>query len=805
MLAALALCSALAPLAAAQDGATPHILKPVPSSDVVLEDPFWSPKLETCRSVTIADSFGKFERDGAIRNFDRVRDGQKGEHGGPPWYDGLIYEMIRGSADFLAARRDPDLEKRLDGYVEHIAAAAAKDPDGYLNTYTQLQEPDHRWGTNGGNDNWQHDCYNAGAMIEAAVHYFRATGKTDLLKTAARLANGLCDFMGPPPRRNVVPGHSIGEEALVKLHLLFAERPELKAVMGFPVDEGRYLKLAEFWIENRGNHEGRKSFEAYGQDHLPVLKQLTIEGHAVRATLLCAGLVAAASVNGREDYFAAARRLWENMAERRMYVTGGLGSTAQYEGFGPDWFLPNDGYLETCAAIGGAFFSRNMNLAFADARYADALETALYNGILCAVSLKGDTYYYENPLEAGKGRERWAWHGCPCCPPMLVKALGALPGYLYATGERGIWVNLFAGSRARMEVAGTKVEVREVSRYPWDGNVRISVSPAAPAEFDLHVRIPGWCRGAGLAVNGKALEAIEKVRGYARIGRTWSPGDAVDLSLPMPVDRIVADARVEADRGRVAIRRGPIVYCLEGVDHEGRARNLVVPSALPLDAEHIPDLLGGVTVVRGEGLASFRGPMGAKGLYEPRIESLHVRPARITAIPYYANTNRGPCETIVWAAEHPSLARAAPFPTPATEAAASASHSNPSDGPEAMNDAIEPSASDDERIPRQTFWDHRGTKEWAQLDFDMPRRVSAAQVYWWDERRVGRHCRVPKAWRLLYRDGAGWKPVGGSPSYGTEIDRFNRAAFEAVEATALRIELELQPEWSAGILEWKVE
>src|SRR5512136_182479 len=244
--------------AASLPGTESHPLTAVPIQQVVIDDAFWSPKLKVWREVTIPDCFAKFENDGALANFDKIRDGTGGEHGGPPWYDGLIYEMIRGCADFLAAGRDTALEARLDGYIERIAAAAAKDANGYLNTYTQLKQPTHRWGLNGGDDNWQHDVYNAGAMIEAAVHYYRATGKTALLAVAAKLANHMCDVMGPPPRKNVVPGHSLGEEALVKLHLLFKEKPDLKAAMGFPGDEGRYLRRAEFWIENRGNHQGRK-------------------------------------------------------------------------------------------------------------------------------------------------------------------------------------------------------------------------------------------------------------------------------------------------------------------------------------------------------------------------------------------------------------------------------------------------------------------------------------------------------------------------------------------------------------------
>jgi DUF1680 family protein len=632
----------------------PQRLAPVPIQQVVVRDDFWSPKFKVWREVTIPDCLGKFEKDGALTNFDKIRDGTGGDHAGPPWYDGLIYEMIRGCADFLASERDASLENRLDGYIERIAEAAARDPDGYLNTWTQLKAPTHRWGLNGGNDVEQHDVYNAGAMVEAAVHYYRATGKTRLLQVATRLANHMNDVMGPPPKRNVVPGHSLGEEALVKLYLLFRERPELKSQMSVPVDESRYLKLAEFWIENRGNHEGGRSFGRfdgpYAQDHKPVLQQETIEGHAVRAALLCAGLVAAGNVNGREDYLAAAQRLWENMVQRRMYVIGGLGAVAGHEGFGADYVLPNNGYLETCAAIGAGFFHYNMNLALGDTRYADELERALYNAVLPGVSLQGNTYFYENPLQAGPQRARWAWHGCPCCPPMFLKIMGALPGYIYARDEGGIYVNLFVASRAEVRLPVGKVMLRQNGRYPWDGEIKLFVEPEREMEFAIYVRLPAWCGEPKLEVNDHPVTALQRVRGYARLQRKWQPGDVIALSLPMPVQRIKAYPTVEADVGRVALQRGPLVYCLEAADNGGPVRNLVIPPEAQLSAQHRADLLGGVTVIQGPALAVHREPWPDQ-LYLHWSKVPGVIHKKFTAIPYFANANRQPGEMMVWMAE----------------------------------------------------------------------------------------------------------------------------------------------------------
>lgn len=783
-----------------------HRLTPVPIQQVVVEDEFWSPKLKVWREVTIPDCFAKFENDrgGAINNFDRVRDGRTGGHAGPEWYDGLIYEMICGSADFLAAGRDAELEKRLDGYIERIAAAAAKDPDGYLNTWTQLTAPAQRWGLNGGNDVQQHDVYNAGAMVEAAVHYYRATGKTRLLQVATRLASHACEVMGPPPKKNVIPGHGLPEEAFVKLYLLFREQPGLKAQMPVPVDEQRYLKLAEFWIDSRGHHEGRRNYGSYDQDHQPVLQQQTIEGHAVRATLLYAGLVAAANVNGREDYLTAARRLWENMVERRMYVTGGLGAVAGHEGFGPDYALPNNGYLETCAAIGAGFYHHNMNLAFGDARYVDELERVLYNAILPGVSLQGNNYFYENPLEAGPTRTRCAWHGCPCCPPMFLKIMGALPGYICAQDDGGIYVNLFVGSRAEVRLPRSKVVLRQMTRYPWDGRIKLSVEPERDTEFALNVRLPAWCGESKVQVNGQPLTAFERVRGYARLQRKWHAGDVVEMSLPMPVERLKAHPKVEANIGRIALQRGPLVYCLEAVDNGGHVRNLVILPEAELRAQHRADVLGGVTVIQGPALALHRENW-PDTLYLPSARVPGVANVEFTAIPYFANANRQPGEMMVWMAETASKGEPLPRRTVATLARPSASHCWQTDTLSALNDQIEPAASDDTRILRFTWWDHRGTKEWVQYDFERPTKVSAVEVYWWDERRINAHCRVPQSWRLLYQSAEGWKPVAGASPYGAEMDRFNRVAFEPIETKALRLEVQLQPEWSGGILEWRVE
>lgn len=634
-------------------------LTPLPIQAVTIEDSFWSPKRKVWQEITIPDCFTKFENDrgGAFNNFDRVRDGKLDGHAGPPWYDGLIYEMIRGSSDFLAAKADPDLENRLDGYIARIAAAQDRDPKGYLNTWTQLQHPNQRWGLNGGNDGYQHEMYNVGALCEAAVHYYQATGKTRLLKAAARLANYTCDQIGPSPKYELVPNHAIVEEAFANLYLLFRERPELKREMPGAVDEHRYLELAQYWVEARGHQrKDQPSYGAYNQDQKSVFEQTTIEGHAVRAALFCASVAALAGVNGGDDYRKAAIRLWGNMVGKKMYVTGGVGATAAGEAFGNDYVLPNDGYLETCGAVGAAFFARNLNLLTGDACYADALERELYNGALAGVSLAGNSYTYVNPLEASHGNSRWSWNGCPCCPPMFLKLMGAMPSYIYAQDKRGIYVNLFVGSRAQIQVAGQKVVIKQATGYPRDGDVKITVEPAKTSEFDLHMRIPGWCQGPSspddlyqvanrwpegavcLKVNGKTIEKPEIVRGYATVHRRWKSGDVAQLTLNMSVRPIKANAHVEADKGRMALLRGPLVYCFEGADNGGAVKNLAIPEETIFTPQYRSGVLGGVIVLQAT----------ATGLFQTPAKTTVSVPFKVTATPYYANANRGSCQMQVW-------------------------------------------------------------------------------------------------------------------------------------------------------------
>ncbi len=551
-----------------------HIIHPVPLRDVSIHDPFWSPKLKIWDSITVYDVLnkleGQYEPDrpdmikekqkmgrtwDAFANFDLVAQGKKNiaMHDGPPWYDGLVYETIRGAADLLQQYPDAKLEHKIDAYIDRIAAAQAADPNGYLNTYTTLTRPDMRWGTNGGDDKWQHDIYNSGMLVDAGVHYYYATGKTKLLDVAVKLSNYIYSQIGPAPKLNVIPGHAGPEEAMLKMYDLFKQHPELKSKMSVPADEQHFYDLAKFWIEERGNYGNpdgthtRRSDSAYNQDQVPVLQQTTIEGHAVRATLLATGVAAMAARNKDPQYINTANHYWDNMIGKRMFITGGEGAIADGERFGPNYFLPESAYLETCASIGAGFFTEKMNELHADGKYMDELERILYNNLLSGISLDGTHYFYENPLQA-TAHKRWSWHGCPCCPPMILKMVGALPQYIYAYDQDAVYVNLFIGSTAHIKLpkhAG--ISLQQATQYPWQGTTTITVNPAAPQAFTIKVRIPGWAESQEnpfglytsqvqepvvLKVNGNIVSA-KNVNGYAAINRTWKKGDVIELSLPM--------------------------------------------------------------------------------------------------------------------------------------------------------------------------------------------------------------------------------------------------------------------------------
>lgn len=621
-------------------------LVPVPAHEVTITDDVWTPILHRTNKVTIPDVLGKFEglrpepvegadftvtryqvEKDALLNFQAVANGQKGGggHVGFPWYDGLIYETITGIADHIMHHPDAMLQMRMDNYIALIAAAQKVDPDGYINTYTTMEEPDHRWGENGGNLRWQHDVYNAGALIEAGVHYYRSTGKTQLLNVATRLANYMYRYM-VEEKHNVVPGHALPESALVQLYRLYTDIPRLKEYVTEPVNALHYLALAEYWIEQRGNTEGRRPLEAYAQDAIPFVKQQTMEGHAVRATLLAEGAAMVAAETGRSDYRETLERLWQNMVGRRMFVTGGVGAIHEDEKFGPDYFLPNDAYLETCAAIGAGMFSWRMNQLTHEGKYMDVVERVLYNSLLTAVSASGDYYTYQNPLNADNV-ERWAWHDCPCCPPMFLKMTGALPSMIYATSGTDLYVNLLVGSEADVKIPGCGI-VNIKQSVDWTtGQVRIRVNPEHEGRLRVLVRVPGWTNSRELPFDlyqsrlGSQHEEINN--GYIICGSERYHNIEMNLNVSPRVIR--ADERVKELKDMMCLASGPFIYCVEKCDNP--------------DSWHI------ITYNTGQALhLTTEGtpfPEQTVGKHTYRATPVIVSDDRLlTAIPYYLIGNR---------------------------------------------------------------------------------------------------------------------------------------------------------------------
>lgn len=584
-------------------------LNAVPLTAVKLQDAFWTPRLETNRTATLPHNLQYCRKTGRIDNFAKAAGLMEGKYVGYYFNDSDLYKVIEGAAYSLAAHPDPKLEKEIDEIIAKIAAAQR--PDGYLNSYFTLTAPEKRWT----DIRSKHELYCAGHLIEAAAAYFAATGKRSLLDAAERFVDHIDGVFGPDKRREP-PGHEEIELALVKLYRLTGKE--------------KYLRLAGFFIDARGDASRPQRWGPELQDHLPVRRQDELCGHAVRAMYLCSGATDVAAHTGDESLLGAMDRLWTDMTQRKMYVTGGIGARHKTESFGDAYELPNDtAYCETCAAIGIAFWAHRMNLMHADARYADIMERAMYNGVLSGVSLDGKRFFYVNPLASDGKHHRKPYYDCACCPTNVVRFLPALPGCLYAVSndrKAAIYVNLYAASEADVPLSGGKVRLAQQTKYPWDGKVLLNVSPDQPATFALNLRIPDWCRGAKLSVGGEPVAPLNVEKGYARLEREWRPGDTVELDLPMPIERIEANPRVKADLGRVAIRRGPIVYCFEAADNGKSVNNITLPIDPRFTAEYRGDLLGGATLITG---------VAQDG-------------RKIVAVPYNVWDNREPGEMAVW-------------------------------------------------------------------------------------------------------------------------------------------------------------
>lgn len=770
-------------------------LRPVPFTDVRLRDRFWAPRFETNREVTLGHVLGECDRTGRLANFEMAAEGQ-GTVSGYCFNDSDVYKTLEGAAYLLELKPDPALKARCDEIIAKIGAA--QEPDGYLYTPRTIHDLDHlppggadRWSDVG----WGHELYCAGHLYEAAVTYFRATGERSLLDIAIKNADLVAATFGPGKDPHP-PGHPEIEIGLAKLYELTGDQ--------------KYLDLLRFFVDARGHAEGGRSlYGDYAQDAIPVLEQTRAVGHAVRLGYLFAGVTDLARLTGETSYLDASRRVWDDVVDTQLYLTGGVGSQGANEGFGTPYNLPNaSAYNETCSSIALVLWSHRLNLATGDAKYADVMERTLYNALLAGWSISGDRFFYPNPLASGTGADRQPWFDCACCPPNILRFIASMPELLYATSADQVVVNLYAASDADLTIGDTRVAVTQEGDYPWDGRVALIITPDKPTEFALRLRIPGWARAevtpgglyqfanAGdqrptLSVNGSPTP-IHLDHGYAVVDREWTKGDRVELTLPMPVRQVTADPRVEADRDRAAIERGPLVYCFEGADNaDGSVLGLLIAANTAWSAT--PAEIGGLSVTQLSGSARL---VARDAAGKPEVAGSTT----VTAIPYFAWANRGRGAMTVWTATTPDAATPAPYPTIAYRAKVSSSFGGDL---AAITDQMDPGSSGDHTYPFLHWWPRKGTEEWVQYEFDQPTEVAGVEVYWFDDTGRG-ECRLPESWRLLAEVGGQWQEVGHPSSYGVEGDRYNRCTFDAVAANGLRLVVQSRDGWAGGIHEWRV-
>lgn len=638
----------------AEKGMRDYPIQPVPFTAVQIRDDFWGPRLETNRRVTLPTCFQKCEGTGRLDNFAKAAGRMEGRFRGIRFDDSDVFKVVEGAAYTLALEEDPSLEARLDRLIEDIAGA--QEEDGYLYTNRTI-DPDHP-APDAGPERWSflkqsHELYNIGHLYEAAAAHRQATGKETLFATALKSAN-LVDREFGPGKRQDPPGHQEIEIGLVKLHRA--------------TGDSRFLDLAKFFLDARGRSEGRTLYGEEMQDHLPPAEQRTAVGHAVRAGYMYSAMADVSALMGNGEYRESLDALWEDVVSGKLYLTGGIGARRHREEFGDRYELPNDSaYNETCAAIANMFWNHRMFLLHGDSKYMDVFERTLYNGFLSGVGMSGDRFFYPNPLATdGKTKfnqgsnERAPWFDCSCCPVNIVRFIPSLSGYVYAVSEKSVHVNLYLGGEGAFEVGGVPLRIDQETRYPWEGQVELTLHTPSETQIALHLRLPGWAAGRPvpsdlyeyenpespeirIRVNGESIEyPVEK--GYAVLDRSWNEGDRVEIEFPMPVRRVRSHPLATANTGRVAFERGPIVYCAEGIDHGGRVENLILAEEVQLTPEWKSDLLNGVMVLTGSVKAK-------------QISGGEERP--FLAIPYYSWNHRGPCEMAVWLPDNPETAAVA--------------------------------------------------------------------------------------------------------------------------------------------------
>lgn len=583
------------------------MIEQIDFSHVKINDNFWSPRLSKHVSATLPVCIDQIENQtGRIRNFENAAKGE-GEHSGIFFDDSDVYKALEGMAYSLINNPDPELEKKADEWIDKFAAA--QQPDGYINTFYTLTGLDKRW-TNMD----KHEMYCAGHMIEAGVAYYQATGKRKLLDVCIRMTDHMMSQFGPG-KRHWVPGHEEIELALVKLYQTTQEQ--------------KYLDFAYWLLEERGHGHGTMGDEGkwdpvYYQDIVPVRRLTDISGHAVRCMYLYCGMADVAALKNDTGYIAAIDRLWDDVVHRNMYITGGIGSSRDNEGFTEDYDLPNlDAYCETCASVGMVLWNQRMNQLTGDSKYIDILERSLYNGALAGISLGGDRFFYVNPLESKGDHHRQEWYGCACCPSQLSRFLPSIGNYIYASSDDALWVNLYIGNTGQIRIGETDILLTQETDYPWDGSVKLTISTSQPLEKEIRLRIPNWCKTYDLSINGKRINVSEE-KGYAVI-KDWKSQDVIALDMDMPVEIVVADPHVKENFGKRAIQRGPLVYCMEEIDNPEYFDQIQLNPSTTFQTAFVSDILNGIKTIKTNGRAQSA-----------------------TFIPYYAWDNRKAGKMRVW-------------------------------------------------------------------------------------------------------------------------------------------------------------
>jgi DUF1680 family protein/regulation of enolase protein 1 (concanavalin A-like superfamily) len=763
-------------------------LQPVVFSQVALNDNFWAPRIEKNRTTGLPILYQSFVDNHNLDNFAKAAGLMGGNFDGFLWADSDVYKTLEGMAKAIKLHPDADLQSKLEGVITNIAAAQIPQGQplaGYIDTYFQLGNAGRgAGGTTVTTQPWQdpramHEDYCHGHLIEAALAHHHATGQTNFLSVARKLADHLENRFGIG-KTSIVPGHQEVEIALMKLWALQGT--------GKQAD----LDMAKFYLDERGRYSGgRTIFGEYCQDLAPIKNMTEPQGHGVRGPYMWSAATDVAAATNDTALLAALEAIWQNIVDKKMWVTGGTGQREYNEGYGPDYDLaPEEAYNETCSACATMMFSHRLANLKADGKYIDVMERILYNGFASGHSLDVSRFYYNNLVTRTQTKGRM---GIACCATNTVRVLPSIPGYQYATKEGdGIWTHLYMAGQAQLALDGATVGLKQETNYPWDGNVKITVSLPGPDAFTLHLRIPAWAAGATATVNGSPVNMNAVSQGYVPVTRTWQDGDVVQLTLPMAIRRVYSNPKVVTHQGRVAIVRGPIVYCLESNDNSIPVHKIVIPGGAGLTASYDGALLGGVTKIMGTGInADTSGSVG------------------FTMIPYGVWDNRT-YDSSLMTVMVPETAGAAGMIFDhgrVGNATVSYSYKNASDTEAALNDGILPNP-DPNTIPRFTWWSHQGTSEWVEYDLPAQMTVGRSDILWYEDASQGGGCDYPQTFNLQYWNGSSWQPLQLQHDYMNMIDlvggHFTILRFTPVTTTKVRLNVTLKPGKSAGILEWRL-